>query len=357
MAVNLHTKYRPQIEEEWSLNSIIDGKLTKQFDFTGNKAIRLSTILTQALGDYSRTTGFSTAVEVGDYVQEFSLSQEKDFNMRIDALNASDQNGIKAAGRVLSAQLKEKVVPYFDKWTLKQATLWGGKSVVLGAATSKSNIVGYIAAARKHFTDSLIPEGDRYLFISSEDYSFVLQSPEFLAVDTSRGEINMKGVVGKVMGFWVIETPTSYLPTSIRFIAIHKDALITPMKVELTRIVDSESFSGKLLQGLFYGDAFVVGAKANGIYVAIANGATVKVAATTATQGAVNKDEYTLASTAGSTIYYTLDGTDPRYSLSAVKVATGAVITLAAAVLGAKFVGVKADLCVGEVLTQDCPIV
>lgn len=358
MAVNLHSKYRDQIEQQWTLNSLIAGKLSSKYDFTGNRSIKLSSITTQALATYSRSTGFGSAVEVADWLQEFTLSQEKSFNMKIDALNASDQNGIKAAGPILAAQLREQVVPYFDKWALKQAALYGGKSVVLGAATSKSNIVGYITDARKHFTDALIPEGDRYLFLSSADYAFVLQSPEFIAVDTGEGDIAMKGVVGKIAGFWVVETPTSYLPTSVRFIAIHKDAFVVAKKVEQTRIIDSESFIGKLLQGLFYGDAFVVGVKADGVYTAIANGASIKCATPTATQGGVgHTDDYTLASTAGSTIYYTSDGTDPRFSTTATAVATGTVITLAAGGTGWKFAAKKADLITSDILTQDMPIV
>lgn len=358
MTINLHAKYKGDIEQAFTLNSIIAGKLTKQFDFTGVNTIKLSTIVTQDLATYSRSTGFASAVEVKDYIQNFTLSQEKSFNMKIDKLNASDQSGIKAAGPILAAEIKEKVTPYFDQWALKQAAYYGGKSVVLGAATSKSNIVGYITDARTHFTDNLVPEGDRYLFLHSADYAYVLQSPEFIAVDTSVGDIAMKGVVGKIASFWVVETPSSYLPTSVRFIAIHKDSFIVPMKVEETRIINSESFVGKLLQGLFYGDAFVIGAKAAGVYVALANGSSVKVATPTATQGgAGQKAEYTLASpTAGSTIKYTLDGTDPRYSASAVSVATGTVITLTAAVTGAKFVAVKADLVQSDVLTQNCPI-
>lgn len=358
MAINLHTKYAAAIEQAFTLGSLVKGKSSNRFSFTGVRTIRLQSVTTQALADYSRTTGFPTAAEVQDTIQDFTLSQEKAFNMRIDALNASDQEAIKAAGPILKAEMDEQVIPTSDKHALKQLALYGGKSVVLGAATSKSNIIEYLLAARTHFTDSLVPEMGRYAFLNSADYAFVLQSPEFIAGVTGLGEKAVNGVAGKACGFWIVETPSSYLFTDIRFIVAHESAWINPEKVHEVRIINSESFLGKLLQGVFYYDAFVVGQKANGIYVGIKNGSSIKVAKPTATQGAVNKDEYTLASaTAGSTIKYTLDGSDPRYSSTAVSVATGTVITLTAAVTGAKFVALKADMVTSDVLTQDCPIV
>ena len=359
MAVNLHTKYASAIEQSHTLNSLIAGKLSRQFDFTGVNTIKLSTVVTQALADYSRSTGFATAVEVSDTVQDFPLAVIKSFNLKIDGVNASDQSGIKASGPIMNAQMKEQVTPFFDKNALAKIAYQAGKSIILGAAASKANIIASITAARTHFTDNLIPEENRYIFLRSDLYAFVLQSAEFLAVDTSVGDISMKGVVGKVAGFWVVETPFSYMATKVSFIAIHKDSAIDVLKLDVARIIDSEDFVGKKLQGLFYGDAFVVGAKAQGVYVALDNGSTAeKVATPTATQGtSADVAKYTLASgTSGSTIKYTLDGSDPRYSASAVSVATGTVITLAAAVTGAKFVATKASMLFSEVLTQDCPI-
>jgi hypothetical protein len=268
-----------------------------------------------------------------------------------------DQVGLNKVGKSMKAEIDEQIVPYFDKWALFQWGYHAGNSVVLGAAITKSNIVGYIAAARTAFTNAKVPAMDRYIALKATNFALVLQSPEFLAVDTSIGKVVENGVVGKIVGFKVVEVPDDYLPTSCEFICWHKNAVLAPVKSEETRITNSEDFFGKLLQGLFYGDAFVSGAKAGGVYAALTNGSSVKVAKPTATQDAVNKAEYTLASgTAGSTVKYTLDGSDPRYSATAVSVATGTVITLTAAVTGAKFVAIKANMFDSDVLTQDCPI-
>ena len=61
MAVNLHTKYRGKIEQQFTLASLVAGKASQEFDFTDVRTVKSSTIVTQALADYSRTTGFASA--------------------------------------------------------------------------------------------------------------------------------------------------------------------------------------------------------------------------------------------------------------------------------------------------------
>jgi hypothetical protein len=89
------------------------------------------------------------------------------------------------------------------------------------------------------------------------------------------------------------------------------------------------------LEWYSYYDAFVIGAKANGVYVAVASGKksgtpSVKVEGTTATI------------TGSGTIWYTTDGSDPRYSANAkvysapVEVEDGATVS-AYAVENGKF--------------------
>jgi hypothetical protein len=359
MAVNLHLKYSKQIEQVFALESVIAGKLSRNGDFVGVKTVRISSLITQVPNDYNRagtTARFGAIAELQDEVQELSLSQEKSFNMAIDKANDADQDGIKQAGVALQLEIEEQITPQSDKYALAKIGR-EGNSVVLGAAVSKTTIIPYILAARTAFVNAKVPVANRYLFIKTTSYAFVSQAAEFIAADTGVGAIAEKGVVGMIAGFKVVECPDDYLPTSCEFIAIHRDAASVPFKMSMSRIIDSEQIDGKLLQGHYYYDAFVIGKKAGGIYAGLTNGSSVKVATPTATQGGVgDEDKYTLASTAGSTIKYTLDGTDPRYSTTAESVATGTVITLTAAVTLGRFVGIKADMFSSALLEKALPI-
>ena len=84
-------------------------------------------------------------------------------------------------------------------------------------------------------------------------------------------------------------------------------------------------------------DSFVLGTKANGIYIATATG---KVAATPTIAFASNV--MTLTGDTGATFVYTTDGSDPRYSKSALTydgsskptIAAGATVKAAATLSG-----------------------
>ena len=85
---------------------------------------------------------------------------------------------------------------------------------------------------------------------------------------------------------------------------------------------------GSLLEGRNYFDAFVLGAKADGVYALVANGKVCAVP--TVTKG--NSTTEIASTTTGAEIKYTLDGSDPRYSATA-KVYTAAITNPAAGVV------------------------
>ena len=90
-------------------------------------------------------------------------------------------------------------------------------------------------------------------------------------------------------------------------------------------------------------DAFVLGKKANGVAVAVLKGF---VQATPTIS--VSENKATITSSGASTIYYTLDGSDPRYSVkakaytAAVTVAAGDVVR-AYAVANGKYCSAVAE--------------
>ena len=90
--------------------------------------------------------------------------------------------------------------------------------------------------------------------------------------------------------------------------------MLFPIKIKTTRILkEHPDVDGAVLQGRFYYDAFVFGAKAKGVYVS----ASSSLVCATPT-GTIATSALTLASsTTGAIIKYTVDGSDPRYSKTA----------------------------------------
>jgi hypothetical protein len=102
------------------------------------------------------------------------------------------------------------------------------------------------------------------------------------------------------------------MPANAQFMIMGKKAAIAPKKINSFKgHVNPPRINGDLLEFLMYHDAFVLGKKADDILVAsmaenVAPVPTIKVEGNNATITAT-----------GSTIYYTVNGADPRYSVDA----------------------------------------
>ena len=109
-------------------------------------------------------------------------------------------------------------------------------------------------------------------------------------------------------------------------------------------IKKSVGFSGPVVQGLVYYDAFVIGSKNVGIGVAGAKSAVLDAPSISVTSHAAS-----IAAVSGVMFLYTVDGTDPRSSTTA-EIYSSAVTLAEGQTMRA--VGTK-DGCVGIEATQD----
>ena len=116
--------------------------------------------------------------------------------------------------------------------------------------------------------------------------------------------------------------------------------------VKLTQydvIKKSVGYSGPVVQGLVYYDAFVIGSKNVGIGVAGAKSAVLDAPSISVTSHAAS-----IAAASGVTFRYTLDGTDPRYSSTAETYSAAVTLTKGQTM---RAVGTK-DGCVGIMAEQ-----
>lgn len=313
MAINLATKYSDKIAQVYTTGSYIAGKTSSEWDFSGVKSIKIYTPQTVALNDYTRSGAnrYGTPVEMQDTIQEMTMSQDKSFALTIDKGNQGEQMLIKNAGKMLKLQINERVVPTVDKYAFSRFIALAGKVAGLSAKPTKNTIVSAIADAGTHMDDNLVPEGSRYLYITSEMYNALRLSDEFLKLELLGTKAVEKGVVGEVMGFKVVKVPKGYLPDDAYFLAIHKNSVLVPYKIRDAKVhEDPPGISGALLEGRNNYDAFIIGTRAQGVYAAVL-GSNVTADPTIT----ISSNSATIASTtSGAVIHYTLDGSDPRFS-------------------------------------------
>ncbi len=312
-AINLHEKYSSKIAERFRADSFIAGNTSNDYSFDGVKSLNIPTIKTIPVTKYVRSGlwRFGQPTEVEDTVQTLTMTQEPSWTATIDEGNASDQQYIKKAGKVMKMQSDEVTTPMADKYALKQFAQNAGQVVELANAPAKSTIVEMLFAASTTLDNAHVPTTGRILYIKSSDYNKVRLSPEFIGVDKLAEKILTKGQVGQIADMKVVKLPDNYMPENVHFMITHKKSVLMPFKLKTSRILSEvPGINGRLLEWYSYYDAFVIGAKANGVYVAAASG-TVTAAPT------VEIADKTVTITGTGTVWYTTDGSDPRYSRDA----------------------------------------
>ena len=314
MAINLHSKYDKKIQEKFYRESLIAGRLSRDYDWRGVKTVKISTPVTVALNDYTRSgiNRYGTPEEMQDVVQELTLTQDKSFAMTIDKGNNADQNYIKEAGKMLALQIREKCVPALDKYVFNALAQQAGNIVAASAALTKSNVTTMIDDAIATMGDAEVPEMDRTLFVSYATLKLMKQAAMFdMHSDKVATEAIVRGKVGEYSNMDVVAVPAGRFPANVNFMIVYKNSAVAPLKLDDTKIhLDPPGISGNLLEGRQYYDCFVFGAKCDGVYVNVANTATVLTAPTISTAGVITATE-------GASVKYTVDGSDPRYSSTA----------------------------------------
>ncbi|SMC41053.1 chitobiase/beta-hexosaminidase C-terminal domain-containing protein [Papillibacter cinnamivorans] len=329
MAQNMASKYESKVAERFSKKSFTDNLFNKDYNFVGVQTINVFSIDTVPLGTYAATGSdrFGSPTEVGNTLQELTLTQKPSFSLTIDKTNDADQMGSKAAGTALQRELDEVLYPAVDKYRIKRLCYGAGKVLGLASVPTADTIVDKITDGTEWLDNKLVPEENRFLLIRSDMYKALKRSDDFLNLQDLGTKALAKGHVGEVDNMMVIKVPTSYFPTGVYFIIGHKQAALGAMKLsEFFTHKNPPGLCGVRIEGMLYHDAFVLGSKCDALYVAAAtaNVHDAPVIAETGTDGVVS------VTSSGATIYYTTDGTDPRYSSTRTLIASGGTFTLAA---------------------------
>jgi hypothetical protein len=259
-STNYAEKYADQLEQAFLRSSVIAGKVNTEYEFTGVKTIHIYSAVTQPLTNYTRSGvwRYGDPQELLTDVQDLVLSQDKSFSMTIDKGNYKDANLVLRTGRVVKQQIGEQVTPFFDKYALNK---WATDAAVLTSASpTKANVVDMFVDARKNFVNNNIPMTDScYAYIPATTYAYLLQNPEFISVEKLGEKHLSNGVVGKVANWTLVEVPDSYLPNGVFALFTHKSKVLAPSKIaELKTYNDVPGLSGSLIEGRYYGDAFVM---------------------------------------------------------------------------------------------------
>lgn len=329
MAVNLASKYAKELAQAFTKKSYVDGIACKDYEFTGVKNLKVYTALSQELNDYRRsgTNRYGEPQEAQDTVQDMIVERDRSFSITVDKGNNAEQLGAKEASKILSIEMSEQAIPEMDKYALHKFIDFAGKIEVKAEDPTEETIVKMLSDGMVHMGNKKVPSEGRYIFIGWSYFGMLRLSNQFIGVEALAKEALVKGAVGTFMGAQVVTVPDDYLmkgENKAYFLIVYKNSVLQPKKVQDYFIKENPAgINGALIEGRFIYDAFVIGAKCDGVYACVKANAqqatpTISVSGTTAT----------ITSSGAAKIRFTLDGTDPRFSDTAQETTSGGTATV-----------------------------
>lgn len=330
--IHFGEKYKEELMNGFRGKSYTESSFSHDLDmqFSGARTVHVLSLKTESLQDYDRSADvgagsrFGKTKEVGDYEQTFTMTQDKSLSLSVDKGNNVEQFNMKKAGAIMAAERDEQIVPELDRYRLRKWAENAGLHVALSAEPTKTTIVSQIVELHNEMMDLDVSEDGCTLFVKRRYMPAIKLSPEWTGLDSLGGKSLPSGSVGMLDGLAVKPIASARFPANCYFMILHKRSVIAPMKINTFKgHTDPPGLSGDLLEFRMMHDAFVLERLCNGVGVACAPNTVCEAPTIT-----VNGNSATLSSaTENATIYYTLNGSDPRYSKDALPYTTAITVT------------------------------
>ena len=256
--------------------------------------------------------------EVSDQLNTYRLKQVFSARETFEKIYSDDKINERKLARTLKT-INEDLAVEIDKYRLKA---WADGAATTGIVTSTglaltgtavalstSNIVKVLLQANAMLDNMDVPEAGRLAFIGITD-AITMQLADELKYQqefTNKGAIN--GAIRKLGRTTVVAVPDNRMPAGCKVLLKWKGASADPRKMNYTKIFPSvEGYTAPILNAVWRYDSFVLAHKATGVLV-IGDSTAAPQATPTAT---LASSKITLTSASADTIYYTVDGHNPK---------------------------------------------
>lgn len=276
MAINLAKRASDKVVERFRLGSCTEGIFSNRWKWTGVATVQVYCVDKLPLQDYDKAkedgSRFGALTELGDTVQEMTVTDDKAFNGSIDKGNNTAQMMIKAASSVLRRQTDEVIIPYVDKYRLKKLANGAGLTGS-NVSLTKENAIETIMKAGAEMSNKMVPRDGRVLYIGETQAINVKLAEQVIGVDKLAGEVLVSGVCGAIDGMQVRVVPDDYMPENVVFMIVRRGCAVAPKKIETYRILEEHpDIDGAVVQGRLLHDCFVLEPLEAGIYVGKSSG-------------------------------------------------------------------------------------
>lgn len=273
MAVNLASKFSKKVAERFYTDSFTEIGVNRDYDWEGVDTVSIYSIDTVPMNNYVRNGAnrYGNPAELQDTVDTHIVTRDRSFSFTIDRGNKIQQMGVKMAGKALSRQLREQLIPEVDTYrlaTMAAAAVANGSTTGAPVPVDATNAYSKFLDAQAILNDKQVPMGGRVAFINSEYAKFLKLDSNFSRQTADGSKMAHKGVIGEVDGVTVVQAPSLYFPADTPLILTHPVATVAPDQLKDYKTHDNPpGTNGYLVEGRHIYDAFVLEAKQDAIVV------------------------------------------------------------------------------------------
>lgn len=271
MAVNLASKFAQKVDQAFTLESLTESGVNKDFEWTGVNSINVLSFTSVALGDYSRTAAsarFGTPTELQDVKQVMTLTKDRGNSIIVDKGNNQEQHNLKTAGRVLRLQTSEQVIPEVDAYRLgiiSAGATAASQSAGTAASTASTAYTNFLTS-NAYLDEAKVPMSNRVAWVSPTFYNLIKQDTSFVKASDMGYKDLKRGVVGEIDGVTIIKVPASMLPVKTEILLAHKSVTVAAETLNNFKVhMDPPGISGMQIDYRVIYDAFIRTPKAKGI--------------------------------------------------------------------------------------------
>ena len=328
MAINLMKKYAKPIRKAYEYESILAGKTSEDFEWDGVRAIISTSIKTEPLQNYNRnTTGnrFGEQKEVQDEQQLMELQWDLSVPLTVDKGNYKEGMEMKTAGVLVHDEMNEQINPQVEQLAMGEWAKRAGQYLTITDDDDGSKILLDMMKVEAAMVNKRVPKKNRFAAVDANLMPYLRSA--LTNCNDITDKMILQGIVGRIGTLNILEVPHGDMPKNCHILAWQKKSVYLPKTIMDCELHDKpENFSGLLVNFRHRFGAFVEMKYCWGV-VAVLAASQQATAVTPSTARVLDLES-------GDTVYYTLDGSDPRYSKTAVKVTSDTTISSTDAPVG-----------------------
>ena len=268
--INLASKYAKAVDERFHRESQAMMALNNNYEFTGVDTVKVYSIPVVKMTDYSRSGAnrYGTPDDLTRNVQTLQVTKDRAFTFIIDKGDKIQSQMVSDAGKALSRQLREVVVPEFDTYVFNTlASIAVKRGATASDEVTKENAYEMFLKGQEVLGNKNVPDKGRVCFCTYRFANLLKQDPAFMKYGDKSQDMVIKGVMGEVDGTKIVKVPSSRLPAGAAFLLTHPIAATAPKQLEDYKIHDNPpGISGWLVEGRVIYDCFVLNEKSREMY-------------------------------------------------------------------------------------------